>query len=128
MGQATILVYVSRGLARVQVPNIIGDTILEATEKLNELDIRSIDITQQYLASAEPGTVQRTVPPPGADFDPRSDTLHIIVSMELAVSEATPQQGPSQGPGGNIAFDPNITLDNDRGTSFRPFDPNISIR
>lgn len=116
-GRIQVELTVSKGPVRHEMPDMIGKTLDDALEELQELQGVSVDIIPVYDSNAKPNEVIRTTPEAGAEFDPKRQTVYIFYMQEVSMVEG------SSRPSSSSRNDDEITLDressDDRGLLFR---------
>ena len=91
--KGNVILYVSKGPAKIEMPNLIGMDIEEAMKTLFELEkelelklpMNAYDV---YLPDGNPGDIVRTYPMPGADLFPERQIIEISIVREQEVSES----------------------------------------
>ncbi len=91
---STVTVTISKGKSKVQVPQVVGDTLETAQEKITAANLAVGEISYNYSNSIESGCVISTNPTTGTEVEEGS-TVSIIVSQgkqstDLSVSVSLP--------------------------------------
>ncbi|HEV3472440.1 MAG TPA: Stk1 family PASTA domain-containing Ser/Thr kinase [Actinomycetota bacterium] len=82
---STVRLFVSGGPRQVTVPNVIGQSLEEATQTLEDEDLRVGDITYQAAEDAEPGEVLDQFPDAGEEVDVRR-AIDLVVAQSVVPS------------------------------------------
>ncbi len=75
---STVQIFVSQEQELISIPDLRGRTAAEASDILEDLSIRSI--REEESSDEEAGTVLRTDPPAGTDWDPGAGEITLVVS------------------------------------------------
>lgn len=76
-----VTLYVSKGIDKPKMPNVVGAKLADAKVTLTGLGIKEDKITtEQKFVDAEPGTVIQQVPPLNEEVDPANTTVLLTVS------------------------------------------------
>jgi serine/threonine-protein kinase len=100
--RGTVILYVSKGLARIEMPDLAGFYLEEAMEVLYELELEHslptlrMEPFETFDPNVEPGLIIRTNPSPGAFYYPESGPIQVFISMQRQTNgddEVTDQPG-----------------------------------
>jgi serine/threonine-protein kinase len=86
---STVSIVVSKGVAKVKMPNVIGDLRADAVGTLRALDLRVTVVEQDTDVEAQDGRVVDQFPPPGRELQ-KGDSVTIQVGRFVAPPPTTP--------------------------------------
>ena len=100
--RGTIIIYVSKGPAKIEMPNLIGMDLDKAMQTLYEMEKElnlklPMQVYEAYSPTGEPGEIFRTFPVAGADFFPDKQIIEVSVVLEPEVSESVERPSSSSG-------------------------------
>ena len=95
--KGTVFLFVSKGPEVVELPDLTGLTLEEATEVLFRLNADlKFDVFDRYDSTVEAGCVISTVPAAGEEIDPKRQTIYLFVVPEQSTVQSTPSSRPEQ--------------------------------
>jgi serine/threonine-protein kinase len=98
--KGTVILFVSKGPTRLEMPDLTGMDIEEAMKTLYELEQEldaklPMEVYDLYAPEAEVGKIVRTEPPAGEEFFPDTNTIQVHVAIPPDVSESVELPAPA---------------------------------
>ena len=96
--RGTVILYVSRGSASIEMPDLAGMTVEEAAQELYYLERKHgvslpFNAYEVYEQGADEGTIVRTMPASGDKFKPSQQEIMVFVAIEgSAVNESVEKE------------------------------------
>jgi serine/threonine-protein kinase len=94
VNKGIVILYVSKGTRILVMPDLSGTTLEEAEEEMKKLEEENngeIDLVlspiDRYDANTVPGQIIGSMPLAGEEFNPKTTTIYVYVSLEPDVSE-----------------------------------------
>ena len=88
--KGVVILHVSKGPEKVEMPDLLGLSLEEAVMILDSLNLDlPYEVFERVDRYAEPGSVLRTTPEAGAEMDPRRQRVYLFVAPESSQVESS---------------------------------------